>query len=223
VKERAITFSAPMILAYKAKRKHQTRRLMKPQPTSQPDPEGTLHVWNPRMEGRGGVITWTDAALFRRQELIVTFCPFGLVGDRLYFREAWRTLAKWDDLSPAKLPADPFVQYEADGWRNQDLFESLGRYRHARFMPRALSRFSVEITEVRAERLDQISEEDAQAEGAMFHDGRPIGHHGWRHTPDGDVWGTARESFQCLWKQLHGPDSWGPHWVWAVSFKQVEL
>jgi hypothetical protein len=89
-------------------------------------------------------------------------------------------------------------------------------------MPRWASRITLEITDVRAQRLQDISEEDAKAEGAAFFDGRPIHHHGWRHDL-GSVWSTANLSFQSLWSKINGPDSWTENpWVWVITFKRID-
>jgi hypothetical protein len=81
----------------------------------------------------------------------------------------------------------------------------------------------LEVAEVRAQRVGDIAEEDAKAEGMVFHDGRPSGHHGWRHDPGyGFVEGTPRGAFFALWRLLHGDDSLKANpWCWAVSFRVV--
>lgn len=69
-------------------------------------------------------------------------------------------------------------------------------------MPRAASRLTLRVTEVREQFLQEITEADAKAEGAMFYDGRGVGHSGWRHDYS-DVYPTARHSFAALWSKLH--------------------
>ena len=89
-------------------------------------------------------------------------------------------------------------------------------------MPRWASRITLEVTGVRVERLQQTSEEDARAEGAMFHDGRGIGHSGWRHDY-ADVHDDARSSFAAIWQSINGPKSWAVNpWVWVVSFRRLD-
>ncbi len=96
-------------------------------------------------------------------------------------------------------------------------------------MPRWASRILLEITEVRVERLNEISETDALAEGIE----KVI-----RPQPNGDVWhtfvtsgvptnlhyyATARQAFRQLWQKINGPNSWEVNpWVWVVSFNRVE-
>lgn len=144
-------------------------------------------------------------------------------GDRLWVREAWRTYGSLDHLPPRDIGRGAGVEYIAGG-SNVDGHEALlgmGRYRHARFMPRRASRITLEVTGVRVERLDEITEEDARAEGALFHDGRGIGHFGWRHD-EREVYQSARGSFCALWAKIHGPDSWDSRpWVWVIEFRRV--
>lgn len=76
-------------------------------------------------------------------------------------------------------------------------------------MPKRASRFTQEVTAVRKERLQDISEEDALAEGAMFHNGHGVGHSGYRHDIDhGFVYSTAKQSYAALWESINGKGSW---------------
>jgi hypothetical protein len=85
-------------------------------------------------------------------------------------------------------------------------------------MPRWASRLTLIVSDVRVQRLCEISEDDAKAEGASFHDGMGIGHSGWRHDLK-DVHDTAQSSFARLWNEINGPDAWKANpWVIAVSF-----
>jgi hypothetical protein len=77
---------------------------------------------------------------------------------------------------------------------------------------------------VRVERLQEISEADAKAEGMQFHDGRGIGHTGWRHDQNyGFVEGTPRGAFFALWRLINGDESLKENpWVWVVEFRRVQ-
>lgn len=228
MKERPILFSAPMVRAILDDRKTVTRRVVKPtyQSIEERD-DGSLWPW--REDLNRATDYWYP-------------CPYGEVGDRLWVREAWRMPASLDDLS-GKLVAEKCLEagyrkpwapisFEADGalssakdWRE---FGSTpgeavpGRYRHARFMPRWASRIALEVTAVRVERLQDISEAQARAEGACYHDGLGIGHSGWRHDLK-DVHADARSSFARLWESINGAGSWADNpWVWVVEFRRVE-
>jgi hypothetical protein len=134
-------------------------------------------------------------------------CPYGIPGDRLWVRETFNGNA---EVGYAYRATEPDMN--GCPWRPSI------------FMPRRASRILIEITDVRVQRLQDISEDDARAEGAAFHDGRPIGHHGWRHDINhGVVYSTARESFAWLWKSINGAGSWDANpWVWVINFRRLQ-
>jgi hypothetical protein len=124
-------------------------------------------------------------------------------GDRLWVREAWAEVgtmdpgytvyrASYPDCLPPGLENVPETIEEA-GYRWKP---SIHMHRHR-------SRLTLIATaDAREERLQDISEDDAKAEGAMFHDGRGVGHSGWRHDYT-DVYDDARSSFARLWQSLY--------------------
>jgi len=196
--DRPILFSAPMVRALLAGTKTQTRRAVKPQP------------WILA----GELLCWKDDAL--TPEEMAQRCPHGQPGDRLWVRETWTTHAFLDDTPPRDLTTRS-LHYQADG------VIKTGKLRPSIHMPRWASRITLEVTGVRVERLQGISEADAQAEGLHYHDGRGIGHSGWREGHGvGFVYDTAREAYADLWRSINGPGSWKANpWVWCVSFKRV--
>lgn len=89
-------------------------------------------------------------------------------------------------------------------------------------MPRWASRILLEITDVRVERLNAISEEDATAEGVPPAGSLLPDYPGTFLTPKGDF-ATAKVAFQRLWESIYGEESWKANgWVWVISFKRVE-
>ncbi|WP_093053230.1 hypothetical protein [Variovorax sp. YR634] len=169
-------------------------------------------------------------------------CPYGLPGDRLWVKETWRTAASLDGKSPSSIamscidagyrkPWAPLA-YEADGHRNSEWrgFElngeaEPGKTRVSIHMPRWASRIDLEVTSVRVERLQDISEEDARAEGISAH--RKGGWH-WEQPPAGiegtNHFGfkTARDAYRALWEQINGAGSWAANpWVWVVEFRRI--
>jgi hypothetical protein len=124
-------------------------------------------------------------------------------------REAWQALPEYDHLKPSEVPVGSGIIHLAE--RENCQWDS--RYRHARFMPRWASRITLEITNVRVERLQDISEADAQAEGCRG----PVS----KET----MWETGlvpSEAFERLWTQINGLDSWAANpWVWVIEFKRV--
>lgn len=142
-------------------------------------------------------------------------CACGQPGDRLWVREAWRTTSAWDRTPPRDLPGGVGLHYEADGRPNAHF--CFGKLRPGMFMVRGASRITLEVTGVRVERLQEIGEADAMAEGAPSADlvsGREcIFPHQGLHR-----WG-----FQLLWQQINGLDSWDDNpWVWVMSFRVVK-
>ena len=209
--ERPIPFSAEMVLAILAGRKTQTRRVMKVQPPA--DAVVTVEHYFPMVSNRRGE-DWYGPEIFGahwQDDEKGLRCPYGAPGDLLWVREAWRAPSQYDDLPPSRLPPGVDVKYIADAsapWAS--------RYRHARFMPRWASRITLRIADVRVERLQDISEDDARAEGV-----KPFTVKGWNG--ENGVVMTAREVFADLWNDMHGPGAWEANpWVWAISFERVK-
>ncbi|WEK50362.1 MAG: hypothetical protein P0Y66_22415 [Candidatus Kaistia colombiensis] len=201
--DRQILFSGPMVRALLAGTKTQTRRVIKPR------------RYCSLFDG-----TWSDSyvldpgnAEWRDQEVSYH------VGDRLWVREAWRTQDYDDHFRPSLLAADNTRwRYEADGeLSDPDPVAPFGKLRPGMFMPRWASRLTLTVTDVRVERLQDISVEDARAEGCPFtHDGRQYD----PPPPEVDSWqGYGRASFCLLWSQINGPGSWDENpWVAAYTF-----
>lgn len=247
---RPILFSAPMILALLDGRQTQTRRIVKPQPEwVQTDKLGSV------------------ATIGRYTGMAEVLCPYGQPGDLLWVREAWQ-YANWTD------DGLPFIGYRASGvtllceafpesWTERliDIWAELSeegnfqidsrasdrRWRPSIHMPRWVSRITLEITGARVERLQEISEADAVAEGCRarpfpgpwwqgycdvngeLHHQQAVGDQppDWMidpkrmaDAPHLDL--TAVDDFRGIWLSLHGPDSWGANpWVWALTFDVI--
>jgi len=152
------------------------------------------------------------------------YCPYGQVGDRLWVKETWATENQYNSLKPSQIPHSARIWYLADDSRPA----WVGRTRSALFMCRWMSRILREITEIRAERVQDISEEDAIAEGIERHtdSGNNIFWFEVASDYHGDTQGvTAIEAFGKLWdsinaKRGHGWDK--NDWVWPISFKEID-
>jgi len=243
VKERPILFSGPMVHALLDGRKTQTRRIIKPQPSDYVPSENVhppkreaayfdsyCNREKTSVNPRGMSENWCWWTPDDRQGPDWIQCPYGIPGERLWVRETWRTAVDLDPKSPAAI-ADSAIdagyrrpwaplKYEADGRTlNGDTLASFGggwgKSRVSIHMPRWASRLLLEVTDIRVERLNSISEDDAIAEGFQGE--------GWtRHptfgicTDDGVL---PSEEFFALWTKINGLTQ-NP-WVWVVSFKET--
>lgn len=142
-------------------------------------------------------------------------------GARLWVKEAWRTSPAYDDLKPSDMGGDESIFYEADGtWESWGWGDigciSGGRYRHARFMPRWASRTTLVVTDVRVQRVQEISAKDSFAEGAQCDTCRT------QPSPTACYEKgcfASLKSFRDLWNSIYGPDAWDrDDWVCAITF-----
>ncbi|EMX9855973.1 hypothetical protein ACJ0NE_26265 [Klebsiella oxytoca] len=196
--ERGMIFNAEMVRAILDGRKTQTRRIVK----LQPDEDGLAKVTNG---------PWVDTSERNYR------CPFGDVGDRIWGRETW---AEAGASAPnLKLYRANYPEHVPSHYENVPPANEI-RWTPSIHMPRWASRILLEITDVRVERLNAISEHDAQAEGvAKLRGGF------WQHYQPG--WTqhqlSARGSFVTLWKSIYGEESWNSNpWVWVIEFKRIE-
>ncbi|HAV2044973.1 MULTISPECIES: hypothetical protein [Klebsiella/Raoultella group] len=245
MKERGMIFNAEMVRAILDGRKTQTRRIMKAQPSEDftpmnmtLEPDYKARWYTPGIVDKDGYLQPANKEVFGvANENEGYSCPFGAVGDRIWVREAYRFPASLDDVSPTgvgemavatgyRKPWAPtlyeFTGTFSDGWKGFETppkVSGAGKLRPSIHMPRWASRILLEITDVRVERLNSISQEDAQAEGMELT--------GWRPTysdPDsgGEVM-TPYDNFAELWSSIYGDESWqATPWVWVIEFKRVE-
>jgi hypothetical protein len=230
VKERGILFSAPMVRAILDGTKTQTRRVVKPAPTQALDT--TAHVAAfidrvPAVEG-GRVVGHTD---------VLRKCPYGKPGDRLWVRETWG-LCRFGDttdwyrgkVGPTR-EGDPLreanrLEYRADhGPQQEHCF-----WRPSLFMPRWASRITLEITNVRVERVQSISDADIRAEGVTAEAVRELlgcghaevgGGMAARSVPIAAL--SPRELWRIGWIAINGVESWDSNvWLWCITFRRVQ-
>lgn len=213
-KERPILFSGAMVRALLDGSKTQTRRAVKPQPNAD-----TQHWWTTfaasDVREIGKKVPRDGGEWCSRQTGKAVRCPYGERGDRLWVREAWSYYWGGEYLYQ-KMPE--CVLHRADGFPT-----SLGsrpngadfRWRPSIHMPRWASRLTLEITDVRVQRLQDTSEGDAEAEGIDF----------MRHVPDVDETLSARQLYAALWDSINERRgfSWASNpWVWAITFKRLD-
>lgn len=200
-------FNGAMVRALLDGRKTQTRRIAKP--VRHPD-FGTFGI---------------GALASEPKHVIERACPFGQPGDRIWVRETWQLHSRATDVAtvvykasrqnswtemhqlvPADLTIGNTVKSFQDGWRPSI------------HMPRWASRITLEITDVRIERLQDISEADAAAEGA-----RAIECDHVRHSCEeiGCFGDTHKAAFRGIWESTGGDWNANP-WVWVIEFKKLE-
>ncbi|MGH1450254.1 MAG: hypothetical protein ACRBBM_12665 [Pseudomonadaceae bacterium] len=186
-REKPILFSAPMVLAILEGRKKVTRRVLIDGerlesifPSDYSESEAMVELNNLKL----GLSWWAR-------------CPYGKPGDRLWVREA-HFLNGRDPGCEVIYRADPLPCWEGE---EQEI-----RWRPSIHMHRWASRILLEVTEVRVERLQDISEDQAQAEGAYTDPACP-----------------AYDAFAQLWQSINGAGSWESNpWVWVVDFKRIQ-
>ena len=192
MKERPILFSAPMVRALLAGTKTQTRRVVKKLPWF--DPPGNR--WYIPLGQR----SFKCDAEREAWQHMPKCCPYGQPGDRLWVRETFM------DLGACYL-------YRADaGAEAERALAAPGQpWKPAIHMPRAASRISLEVTGVRVERLQEISEADAQSEGCIA----PM------YASDESTLSFA-VAYRHLWEAINGPGAWERNpFVWVVEFRRI--
>lgn len=244
MKETGILFRGEDVRATLDGRKTQTRRMVKPQPSESSDNAflGLDGIWrfsHPTI--RGPVSHEADDVK----------CPFGSVGDALWVRETFALEhqvdhdQKWpfNDGRPIKLCKEGWVQphYRATDPAPElaygDCDEPCVKWKASRHMPRWASRINLEITGVRVERLNEISEEDAIAEGIEV----------WSKTDRRTIWNCPAhvrrsgegdnvedvaflgcgvkspiEAYRGTWESINGAGSWDKNpWVWVIEFRRI--
>lgn len=203
-RERPIIFSGPMVRAILAGTKTVTRRILRPDAVSD------------ATQAAAGSLDEGPRTLLRR-------CPYGVLGDRLWVRETWcdadvmygeggnecasvvgyaadKSAIQYDAPKPRKIPAYDIAQWN---WSKLKMRPSI-------FLPRWASRITLEIVSARVERLQDITEKDAKAEGAEQPETNGP-------TP------TYRAGFAMLWNAINGKRApWGSNpWVWVVTFRRL--
>lgn len=206
MKERPIIFNSEMVRAILEGRKTQTRRPIKPQP---------LSVWCKEP------ITVTDGKWTSQGCVSDLKCPHGQIGDRLWVRETWSEL-NITESSDKSREGNKELIYKAT---NTEFPDSLP-WRPSIHMPRWASRILLEITDARAERVQDISEEDAEAEGIYSkckeNHYSPLGCEDCLNT--GVIKdGPPIEYFQSLWNSIYKDNhSWAKNpWVGVTEFKKL--
>lgn len=143
-------------------------------------------------------------------------CPYGQPGDRLIIKETFALPKSYDRFKPSEGDKRWPIYYLADkshgelvAWTDEE--QEIGKIRPSIFMPSWASRITLEVVSVRVERLQEISEADAVAEGVKDYSGDHSGESQW-----------PTECYRSLWESINGTGSWSANpWVWVVEFKRL--
>lgn len=225
-KEMPILFSTPMVQAILEDRKPMTRRKL---PDWASDYSSCNIVMDPELcdpdsdeikpKQYYGLYAEFDGGEWNLK------CPYGKPGDLLWVRETHYRYGKWVKNGTTKTGKQKWKFSPAliggSGFRYQDdppdtiirpVNRTLGWYkRSSLFMPKTAARIWLEVTDVRVERLQDISDKDAFLEGIQTH-----ANNGSKDD------GTARGCFKSLWESINGDGSWDANpWVWVVRFKVI--
>lgn len=214
MKERGMIFNAEMVRAILDGRKTQTRHIMKLQPET--PGAGLRYITESHKKSEVGKYFWciSDALGMRARSAVFT-CPFGAVGDRIWVRETFRVHSRATDVATLVYRASV-----RNSWTEQTHRVPVAvcnkpatpeKWTPSIHMPRWASRILLEITDVRVERLRDLSEEDAKSEGITPSAGGVLP--GWEY----------RINFRDLWMDIYGTDNWEANpWVWVIEFKRIE-
>lgn len=221
IKERPILFSGEMVKAILDGRKTQTRRIFAPEMIKiEPHPKCGLYYKT--YATRNGDIVLTGGGPFIPKNWLC-YCPFGQPGDRLWVRETfyidhWGYQGKLTGLPPLGEEDKWMLYYAADGdvcrqIPECDCSDGPPKLHPSLHMPRWASRITLEITDIRVERLQDISGEDAKAEG-------------WPRErelfPNINPDSKAKDWYLRLWESINGKGSWVKNpWVWVITFRKV--
>jgi len=186
-------------------RKTMTRRVIKPQ-------SDTLQFQQ--------IINFENKAIAQFREVrfnnpIDIACPYGQVGDRLWVRETWAAQFIYDDYSPRDIPKDSVIFYKTHDRLKLEIAKEhrdLGKWRPSIHMPRWASRITLEITDIRVERVQEISDKDCITEGCP---------HALVMLPTVPM----QEWYKHLWDSINAKRgySWEANpWVWIISFNSIE-
>lgn len=236
MKQRPILFSTPMVQAILAGTKTQTRRTITKH-RSGPCGSGirkkdldwdTLYQNNPfgvKVPIKKGAVYGMDGTVHR------VYPPYE-AGDHLWVRETFFALGKWrfngkpgrcQEFRDLTIEMNRHYMYQAGPVRPAFIETKKDGLIHwykrpSIFMPREASRITLEITDIRAERLNDISAEDAEAEGITWGPDQQ-----WSVYHKLDLTNVYRSKFYELWESINGRGSWRKNpWVWVVKYRRSE-
>lgn len=226
MKEHPIIFKTEMVKAILEGKKTQTRRVMNPQPE-----EGygsiTVGYYHPTKVNKDGEQYPGDEVFgaYTDDGEWGWISPYGQVGDHLWVRETWATSKRLDRFSPNYIGKAGTVAlwYKTNDNQIDNPIEVRGKWRPSIHMPRWASRITLEITNIRVQRLQDVSADDAFEEGMSKEIATHLGLS--THESQEEFNFTAcRRVFHELWDSINSKRgySWGNNpFVWVLSFNKV--
>lgn len=214
MKDIPLLFKAPMVRATRGGYKWQTRRVVKDVPAWVTDFGYTAFTPERSISARG---TQPGNEKFIK-------CPYGKVGDKLWVRETWN---KHGGVLTYRADGDWINEFKEEHDRNNPTAvaeASLLKWKPSIFMPRWASRITLEVLDIRVERLNDITQEDAKAEGIqplpLQDPNDPSAW--WEVEPSVCQARKPKESYALFWEKINGKGSWALNpWVWVISFKML--
>lgn len=212
-KYKPILFSTPMVQAILEGRKTQTRRIVKKKYSNtdlefRTDKYGTALVEINKYEPP---IKMPDGKTRRKLRFFEEKIPNYQVGDILWVRETWDTILLENE--------DSSVESGYVFKANEHPFDRGNKWKPSIHMPREAARIFLEVVSVRAERLQDISEQDAFAEGVIKEHSPISAGANWSDT----LGKASLKAFQSIWKGIHGEKSWDENpFVWVYEFRKIE-
>ena len=211
MRERPILMSGTMVRAILEGRKTQTRRVVKLPPA--PMKLGQFEPTNVDGFNKAGKYFPPRPALWHTRNGATVVCPYGIHGDRLWVRETWRSYGergRGGEIERFMYRAG--INQATDGWK----------WKPGIHMPRRACRLVLEVTAVRVKRLQEISVDDAIAEGVVEWGTREAG----RKVFDGRARGIPYlvNAYAELWNSLNAKRGFGWEknpWVWCISFSKA--
>lgn len=206
MKERPIIFSGPMVRAILAGRKTQTRRVVQPQPEFHGVKSWSRGKWCEACDRWDFYVPTTGGVYTSSTTNGEWRCPYGVPGARLWVRETWAG----DDMKGFVYRADhPGADLKRGDLDDGD--QAIRSWKPSIHMSRWASRLTLEVKSVRVERVQEISEADAKAEGLRERD--DPGHQAF-----------ARDEFARYWNVINAKRGYGwdaNPWVWVIGFEVV--
>lgn len=209
-----ILFSTPMVQAILEGRKTQTRRVLKPQPLvhneviKMPIPMDEYSKILKQYVKKGYTEIYTKGVL---QGMIAPKCPFGEVGDTIWVRETWQHTSEFGINNQDENAG--YIYKASENGKDWEENTEGWKWKPSIFMPKDACRIFLKITNIRVERLQDISELDAECEGAKKMQLEHLG----------GAFPNHKSGFESLWQSINGKESWDSNpYVWVIEFETIK-